>query len=150
MTFFEEFFSNHIFLTAACGWFVAQILKTLIHLIISKKFVAERLVGSGGMPSSHSATVCAFLVATVFNYGPASFEFAMAVLFAIVVIHDARGVRLETGRQAEILNSITRFLRSRNSKIELPEEELKELVGHTPFQVAVGSAIGIIVGLLLH
>ena len=89
-------------------------------------------------------------MATVFNYGPASFEFAMAVLFAIVVIHDARGVRLETGRQAEILNSITRFLRSRNSKIELPEEELKELVGHTPFQVAVGSAIGIIVGLLLH
>ena len=59
MTFFEEFFSNHIFLTAACGWFVAQVLKTLIHLIISKKFVAERLVGSGGMPSSHSATVCA-------------------------------------------------------------------------------------------
>ena len=55
-----------------------------------------------------------------------------------------------TGRQAEILNSITRFLRSRNSKIELPEEELKELVGHTPFQVAVGSAIGIIVGLLIH
>ena len=51
MTFFEEFFSNHIFLTAACGWFVAQILKTLIHLIISKKFVAERLGGSGGMPS---------------------------------------------------------------------------------------------------
>ena len=82
--------------------------------------------------------------------GGYSLEFAMAVLFAIVVIHDARGVRLETGRQAEILNSITRFLRSGNSKIELPEEELKELVGHTPFQVAVGSAIGIIVGLLIH
>ena len=65
MTFFEEFFSNHIFLTAACGWFVAQILKTLIHLIISKKFVAERLVGSGGMPSSHSATVCALVTATL-------------------------------------------------------------------------------------
>ena len=56
MTFFEQFFSNTIFLTAAFGWLVAQILKTLIHLIVSKKFVAERLVGSGGMPSSHSAT----------------------------------------------------------------------------------------------
>ena len=55
MTFFEQFFSNTIFLTAAFGWLVAQILKTLIHLIVSKKFVAERLVGSGGMPSSHSA-----------------------------------------------------------------------------------------------
>ena len=65
-------------------------------------------------------------------------------------VESAKGVRLETGRQAEILNSITRFLRSGNSKIELPEEELKELVGHTPFQVAVGSAIGIIVGLLIH
>ena len=150
MSFFQELISNRIFIAAATGWLVAQVLKTMIHLILTKDFVAERLVGSGGMPSSHSATVCAFLVATVFNYGPASFEFAMAVLFAIVVIHDARGVRLETGRQAEILNSITRFLRSGNSKIELPEEELKELVGHTPFQVAVGSAIGIIVGLLIH
>ena len=150
MEFITELLHNRIFVSAALGWMVAQVLKTIIHMILTKQFVAERMVGSGGMPSSHSATVCAFLVATVFNYGPASFEFAMAVLFAIVVIHDARGVRLETGRQAEILNSITRFLRSRNSKIELPEEELKELVGHTPFQVAVGSAIGIIVGLLLH
>ena len=78
MTFFEEFFSNHIFLTAACGWFVAQILKTLIHLIISKKFVAERLVGSGGMPSSHSATVCALVTATCYEYGAGSFEFAIS------------------------------------------------------------------------
>ena len=58
MNFFQEFFSNRIFLAAACGWLVAQVLKTIIHLIVSKKFVAERLVGSGGMPSSHSATVC--------------------------------------------------------------------------------------------
>ena len=150
MELITELLHNRIFVSAALGWMVAQVLKTIIHMILTKQFVAERMVGSGGMPSSHSATVCAFLVATVFNYGPASFEFAMAVLFAIVVIHDARGVRLETGRQAEILNSITRFLRSGNSKIELPEEELKELVGHTPFQVAVGSAIGIIVGLLIH
>ena len=150
MEFITELLHNRIFVSAALGWMVAQVLKTIIHMILTKQFVAERMVGSGGMPSSHSATVCAFLVATAFNYSPASFEFAMTVLFAIVVIHDARGVRLETGRQAEILNSITRFLRSRNSKIELPEEELKELVGHTPFQVAVGSAIGIIVGLLIH
>ena len=148
--FFKGLAENRPLVSAVAAWAVAQVLKTIINYLINKEWKAERLWGSGGMPSSHSATVCAFLVATVFNYGPASFEFAMAVLFAIVVIHDARGVRLETGRQAEILNSITRFLRSRNSKIELPEEELKELVGHTPFQVAVGSAIGIIVGLLIH
>ena len=89
MTFFEEFFSNHIFLTAACGWFVAQILKTLIHLIISKKFVAERLVGSGGMPSSHSATVCALVTATCYEYGAGSFEFAISLILAIIVMYDA-------------------------------------------------------------
>lgn len=131
--FFKGLAENRPLVSAVTAWAVAQVLKTIINYLINKEWKAERLWGSGGMPSSHSATVCAFLVATVFNYGPASFEFAMAVLFAIVVIHDARGVRLETGRQAEILNSITRFLRSRNSKIELPEEELKELVGHTPF-----------------
>lgn len=148
--FFKGLAENRPLVSAVTAWAVAQVLKTIINYLINKEWKAVRLWGSGGMPSSHSATVCAFLVATVFNYGPASFEFAMTVLFAIVVIHDARGVRLETGRQAEILNSITRFLRSGNSKIELPEEELKELVGHTPFQVAVGSAIGIIVGLLIH
>ena len=96
MTFFEEFFSNHIFLTAACGWFVAQILKTLIHLIISKKFVAERLVGSGGMPSSHSATVCALVTATCYEYGADSFEFAISLILAIIVMYDAMGVRHHT------------------------------------------------------
>ena len=104
MTFFEEFFSNHIFLTAACGWFVAQILKTLIHLIISKKFVAERLVGSGGMPSSHSATVCALVTATCYEYGAGSFEFAISLILAIIVMYDAMGVRRETGIQAQVLN----------------------------------------------
>ena len=85
MTFFEQFFSNTIFLTAAFGWLVAQILKTLIHLIVSKKFVAERLVGSGGMPSSHSATVCALVPAVCYEYGAGSFEFAISVILAIIV-----------------------------------------------------------------
>ena len=109
MTFFEEFFSNHIFLTAACGWFVAQILKTLIHLIISKKFVAERLVGSGGMPSSHSATVCALVTATCYEYGAGSFEFAISLILAIIVMYDAMGVRRETGIQAQVLNDMMKI-----------------------------------------
>ena len=88
MTFFEQFFSNTIFLTAAFGWLVAQILKTLIHLIVSKKFVAERLVGSGGMPSSHSATVCALVTAVCYEYGAGSFEFAISLILAIIVMYD--------------------------------------------------------------
>ena len=79
MNFFQEFFSNRIFLTAACGWLVAQVLKTIIHLIVSKKFVAERLVGSGGMPSSHSATVCSLVTAVCYEYGAGSFEFAISL-----------------------------------------------------------------------
>ena len=104
MTFFEQFFSNTIFLTAAFGWLVAQILKTLIHLIVSKKFVAERLVGSGGMPSSHSATVCALVTAVCYEYGAGSFEFAISLILAIIVMYDAMGVRRETGIQAQVLN----------------------------------------------
>ena len=87
MTFFEQFFSNTIFLTAAFGWLVAQVLKTLIHLIVSKKFVAERLVGSGGMPSSHSATVCALVTAVCYEYGAGSFEFAISLILAIIVMY---------------------------------------------------------------
>lgn len=79
MDFFTGIAHNKIILVAACGWLVAQILKTAIHLFISKEFVAERLVGSGGMPSSHSATVCALATATCYEYGSASFEFAIAL-----------------------------------------------------------------------
>ena len=106
MTFFEQFFSNTIFLTAAFGWLVAQVLKTLIHLIVSKKFVAERLVGSGGMPSSHSATVCALVTAVCYEYGAGSFEFAISLILAIIVMYDAMGVRRETGIQAQVLNEM--------------------------------------------
>lgn len=94
MTFFEQFFSNTIFLTAAFGWLVAQVLKTLIHLIVSKKFVAERLVGSGGMPSSHSATVCALVTAVCYEYGAGSFEFAISLILAL---SSFRGPGLEEG-----------------------------------------------------
>ena len=140
MTFFEEFFSNHIFLTAACGWFVAQILKTLIHLIISKKFVAERLVGSGGMPSSHSATVCALVTATCYEYGAGSFEFAISLILAIIVMYEAMGVRRETGKIFEDMG---------HSEIS-PHDKLKEFVGHTPLQVLMGALLGIFCGVIIY
>ena len=104
MSFFQDFFKNNIFLAAATGWLVAQILKTFIHMFLSKEFVAERLVGSGGMPSSHSATVCSLATAACYEYGAGSFEFAISLIFAIVVMYDAMGVRRETGIQAKLLN----------------------------------------------
>ena len=93
---FELLLQNKILISAVTGWFVAQILKTLIHLYLTKSFVAERLVGSGGMPSSHSATVCALATSTGISYGLNSFEFTISVLFAIIVMYDAIGVRRET------------------------------------------------------
>ena len=141
---------NRVLLSAATGWAAAQILKTIIHALLEDEWKLERLVGSGGMPSSHAATVCALVTAAAYNYGPNSFEFTISFLLAIIVLHDARGVRLETGKQAEILNEIVKYLRMEEGHTTLPEKELKELIGHTPVQVGAGMVIGFIVGIVLH
>lgn len=147
MKFLEEMIQNRIFMAAAVGWIVAQVLKTLIHLFFTKKFVAERLVGSGGMPSSHSATVCALATATGIQYGGGSFEFAIAGIFAIVVMYDAIGVRRETGIQAKVLNEMMELF-SHMGKGMNATERLKEFVGHTPLQVTAGAILGIVIALL--
>ena len=141
MTFFEQFFSNTIFLTAAFGWLVAQVLKTLIHLIVSKKFVAERLVGSGGMPSSHSATVCALVTAVCYEYGAGSFEFAISLILAIIVMYDAMGVRRETGIQAQVLNEMLKVFEDMGRSEISAHDKLKEFVGHTPPAGVDGCAV---------
>ncbi len=149
--FFIDLFSNRVLVSALIGWASAQIIKAILYSVINHEFKAERLIGSGGMPSSHAATVCALVVATFYNFGAASFEFAIAFIFAVVVLHDARGVRLETGKQAEAINTIYQFLVDTITDNDMPEiERMKVLVGHTPLQVLAGSALGIIVGLLVH
>lgn len=139
--------NNPVLIAAVMGWFVAQVLKTLIHLLITKEFVLERMVGSGGMPSSHSATVCALATATGIQYGGDSFEFAVAVIMAIIVMHDAMGVRRETGIQARVLNEMISLFKEMGTKMPV-EDKLKEFVGHTPLQVWMGALLGIITGLL--
>lgn len=143
---------NQIFVSAVTGWFVAQVLKTVIHAVIAGKFDPERLVGSGGMPSSHASTVCAMATAAYFSYGTGSFEFAITVIIAIIVMHDAMGVRLETGKQAKLLNEITEIFKSleETSFSGFSNEKLKEFVGHTPLQVLAGAVLGILIGILLE
>ena len=148
--FMSGLWQNRVLLSAATGWAAAQIIKTIIHGLLEGEWKLERMVGSGGMPSSHAATVCALVTAVAYNYGPNSFEFTISFLLAIIVLHDARGVRLETGKQAEILNEIVKYLRMEEGHTTLPEKELKELIGHTPVQVGAGMVIGIIVGIVLH
>ncbi len=150
MNIFIELINNKILITAVIGWFVAQVLKTIIHLIFTKQFVPERLVGSGGMPSSHSATVCAMTTAVAMEYGVGGFEFAITVILAIIVMHDARGVRRETGIQAEIINDIVEIFTKMGHKEMSTHEKLKEFVGHTPLQVLVGGILGVVIALITH
>ena len=147
MDFLNDVFQNTIFVSAALGWLIAQVLKTLIYLIINKRFVAERMVGGGGMPSSHSATVCALATAAGMKYGGGSFEFAISAMFAIVVMYDAMGVRRETGIQAKVLNEMMDLLTNMGKEMSA-EDRLKELVGHTPLQVLMGALLGVLIAVL--
>ena len=148
MSFLQELVHNRIFVSAVLGWFMAQVLKTIIHLFLTKQFVAERMIGSGGMPSSHSATVCALATATGMVYGGGSFEFAIAVILAIIVMHDAMGVRRETGIQAKVINEMLEVFTNMGKKMS-PEEKLKEFVGHTPLQVLAGGILGILIAVMV-
>jgi len=132
---------NQVLVSAVVGWTVAQVLKTLIDFALNKSFNAERLVGSGGMPSSHSATVCGLTTAAGLKYGAGSFEFAISFILSMVVMYDAVGVRL--------LNSI---LLENPLKLsgEVLQQKLKEYVGHTPIQVFAGAVLGIILALVIN
>ncbi len=138
-----------IFMSAATGWLVAQVLKTLLYAAINRTFRAERLVGSGGMPSCHSSTVCALATASCLEYGSGSFQFALAAILAIIVMYDAIGVRRETGIQAKVLNEMLETFRNMGRKLSV-EERLKEFVGHTPLQVLAGAILGICIAILYH
>ncbi|MEG1662177.1 MAG: divergent PAP2 family protein, partial [Clostridiales bacterium] len=109
----------------------------------------ERLFGAGGMPSSHAAAVCALLTAIIYEYGTGSVAFAITAVLTVIVLHDARGVRLETGKQAQVLNTIINSLHDLDFRA-LQEIKLKELVGHTPSQVAIGAIIGVGIALILY
>ena len=149
MDFLGDLVNNRIFMASVSGWLVAQILKTIIHMWFNRKFVAERLVGSGGMPSSQSATVCALAAAAGMEYGGGSFQFAMAAVFAIVVMYDAIGVRRETGIQARVLNEMMELFTKMGKEMSV-EDKLKEFVGHTPLQVLMGALLGILIAVLMY
>ena len=148
MAFLGGLVRNPVFVAAVMGWFVAQVLKTIIHFMIHKKLVWERMVGSGGMPSSHSATVCALATATGIQYGGGGFEFAVTVMLAIIVMYDAMGVRRETGKQGQVLNEMLEVFTNMGKQISA-EAKLKEFVGHTPLQVLMGAILGIAIAVIV-
>ena len=145
-----QLLNNRIFWVCVMAWFVAQALKTLINFILLGKFQLERMWGDGGMPSAHSATVCAMVIATARCEGIDSAIFAVACVVAIITMHDAMGVRHETGEQAKVLNQmIAQWIDvSEKNAPFLQNMHLKEMVGHTPLQVMAGMVVGIVVGCL--
>ena len=145
-----QIIGNRIIQTGAVAWVLSQVIKTVIHLILNKKIVWERLVGDGGMPSSHSATVTSVAVATGFTAGWDSPVFAVAVFLAIIVMHDARGVRRETGKQAVVINNMLEFFEKMGAGDMTPEQTLKEFVGHSPLQVAAGAVLGFVVAIAMN
>ena len=144
---FQQVLHNQILLVSLLACFTAQGLKALIELIRDGKVSLRYLVSSGGMPSAHSALVGALATGVGLQMGWSSAEFAIAALFAVIVMYDAAGVRQAAGKQARILNQIIDEMFQGGK--EFNEERLKELIGHTPFQVLVGLSLGIGIAMVL-
>ena len=140
---------NFVLVTAVCASLLAQLIKVLLNLFIFHRFIAERMWGAGGMPSSHSATVCAMVVATGRYCGVSSPTFAIAAVLSIIVMYDAMGVRYETGEQAKLLNRMfTEWMDQESDALPFLKngKKLKEMVGHTPIEVLTGAVLGILIG----
>lgn len=145
-----DIINNDVLIVSLAAWLIAQIAKIVINAIVTKKFDIERLVGDGGMPSGHSATVTAMALMTGFRCGFSSPVFGLAMVLAIIVMHDATGVRQEAGKHArsiiELADIYNEYIAEDDEELKL--EKLKTLVGHTPLQVACGAGVGIVVVVL--
>ena len=150
MEYIQQLLANRILMAGLVSWASAQVIKAILYLIMNGRFDIERLFGDGGMPSGHSATVSAAALTTGMECGFASPVFAVMLLVAIIVMHDAMGVRLEPGKQAKAINTIMDVLEEIGREDLSPEEKLKEFVGHSPLQVFIGAGVGIVAALLLN
>ena len=139
-------FQNKVFLATLLGWVTAQTIKIVINSVKERKFNFRWLFSTGGMPSAHSSGVMALATAVGLQQGFDSAIFIVTFVIAVVIAFDAQGVRRSTGQQAEILNKIMDDIYWRR---KIQEDRLKELIGHTPFEVFVGSLIGIIIAALV-
>jgi acid phosphatase family membrane protein YuiD len=144
--FFQQLVKNDVFIVGFIAWFIAQTLKVIYSLIKDKKLNLYRFVGSGGMPSSHSSFVMGLSTAVGIRSGWDSVAYAIALSFALIIMYDASGVRRAVGKQAIILN---KMIEDRHHHKPIGEQRLKELIGHTPFEVFAGALLGIVIANLL-
>ena len=136
---------NHLIINSLAAWAAAQIIKTILYAVMHGELDFHRLFGDGGMPSGHSATVTAMAVTAALEYGLGSPVFAIAAILAIIVMHDAMGVRLEAGKHARVLNQLMASFAGEVA----PEDVLKEILGHTPLQVGFGALLGFCMAVLM-
>ena len=146
MKIINEIFTNKCIVIPLVLWIIIQTFKVITDLVINRRLNVKRIIGAGGMPSSHSAVVCSLAMCIGKEYGFNSGIFAIALIMAFVVMYDAAGIRRAAGKQARILNHIldTPGL----SQVEV-QERLIEALGHTPIQVFVGALLGAIPGLVI-
>jgi len=142
---FSQIIKNKILMTTLSAWLIAQIIKVTFGVIRNKRFDFRWFIGTGGMPSSHAAGASCLATAIGLEYGFNSVYFALATSFAIVVMFDAQGVRRSTGKQARILNKIMDDIYWQG---RIQENQLRELIGHTPVEVIGGFLLGVIIALL--
>lgn len=146
----QALLDNYCIISIACAWILAQIIKVFTGYFQQDDFsITKFFCGTGGMPSAHSATVMALVVSSAWEYGFASYTFAISVLLATIVMSDAMGVRLETGKQAVKINEILEAFELL-APDKISEANLKEFVGHTPIQVIAGILLGIANACVMH
>lgn len=136
----SDLLANRVAQATFISWAIAQVLKVLIELLWRRKLNLRLLTSAGGMPSSHSASVCALATAVAIQAGTGSTLFVVSLLFAIIVMYDAAGVRRAASIQARILNQIIDELFQGHP---ISETRLRELIGHTPIEVVAGAALGV-------
>ncbi|MDR3240382.1 MAG: divergent PAP2 family protein [Clostridiales bacterium] len=138
-----EFLENSILWTAILSWAAAQIIKVLIEFKRTKKINTALFISAGGMPSSHSSFVTAMTMSIGFKEGFNSSMFALSAVLSLIVMYDAAGVRRAAGHQAAAINMLFRTFEDQGIRLD---KKLKELLGHTPFEVAAGAILGILIG----
>ena len=143
---FHEIVHNKCIYVPFLLWLGIQIFKVVTELVINKKLDVKRILGAGGMPSSHSAIVCSLATLVGKQYGFDSGVFASAMVMAFIVMYDAAGVRRAAGKQARILNKILETPGLTTLEVQ---GKLVEMLGHTPIQVFVGALLGIVVGAII-
>ena len=146
----KDFFGNYMLMSAIAGWLGAQIIKVFTGMFKERSFnILTLLFSTGGMPSSHAAVVCALATSSVILLGWGAPTTAVCFALAVIVMIDASGVRYETGKQAKILNKLIVELFSPENTPKEFNTKLKELVGHTPFQVVMGAIFGVLAAIIL-